>query len=290
MRYFLIILVISPLLLNAQSRKGKPKVSNARGTFFGYWGNNRSSYTKSKVRFIGPGYDFNLNGFKATDKPTPFSVQDYFDPTKLTLLQYNARLGYYFKNKYAISIGYDHMKYTMIDQNQVLLSGIVNPGIDTVTDWSGSYTNESIIIDRNKFNYENSAGLNYAHIQLTRTDQLYAMGANNWLVLSSNLSVGLGGLVSLNSFTFAGKTSTNNSSFSGFAFSAHGGLRAEFFRHFFIQSTVSGGFMQQLHVLNRSNEPNAYTKQKFGYTAFDTSLGFLLYIRPTNSCNSCPNW
>lgn len=284
------MLFIFPLFLNAQLAKGKPKNSTSQGTLFGYWGNNRSSYTKSTLFFSGPGYDFSLKGSKASDKPTPFSFKGYFDPTKLTLLQYNVRLGYYFKNHYAISVGYDHLKYVFADQNQVLLSGTINPGVDTVTNWSGTYLNESVITDRNTFHYENSNGLNYLRIEFTRSDQLYKMGKKDWLVVSSNFSAGFGGLLSYNTFVFGGKSDNATLSMSGYAISAHAGLRFEFFQHFFIQSTVSGGFMHQLHVMNRTNEPNAISKQKFGYTAFDTSIGFLLYIRPTNSCNSCPVW
>jgi len=279
-----------PVLSVAQRGKGKPKVSYARGTMFGSWGYNRSWYSKSTINFIGPGYDFSLAGSKATDQPTPFSFGSYFNPKLLTVPQYNLRLGYYIRNHYALSLGYNHMKYVFADQNQVLLSGDINAGIDTVTDWSGSYNNESITTDRNKFHYENANGLNYVHLQLSRTDALYKGGKNDLFVLSLNAGIGLGALASYNDFKFAGKEDLATFSLSGFGVSAHAGLRLEFFRHFFIQSELSGGYMHQAHVRNRLNEPNAYAKQKFGYASFSNAIGFLLYIRPTNDCNSCPNW
>lgn len=290
MRLVLLFCCLLPLFSNGQSGKNKPKVSSARGTLFGYWGYNRSWYTKSAINFVGPGYDFTLKGSHATDNPAPFSLKTYFNPKSITVPQFSTRIGYYIRNHYAISVGYDHLKYVFADRNEVLLSGTINPGIDTVTDWSGTYTNEPIVTDQNKFHYENSNGLNYLRVEFTRTDQIYKAGKNDLFAISTNVGVGLGGLLSFNDFLFAGKKDMETVSMSGFAFSAHAGLRLEFFRHFFFQSNFSGGYMHQAHVRTRLNEPNAYAKQKFGYTALDAGVGFFLYIRPTNDCNSCPNW
>lgn len=290
MRYFFILLIAFPLFLQAQSGKSKPKHSFARGTLFGYFGYNRSWYSKSKINFIGPGYDFTLEGSKASDNPSHLGIVGYFNPNKMTIQQYNTRIGYYFKNHYAISFGYDHLKYVFADQNHVLLSGTINPGVDTVTDWSGTYNNEAVITDRNTFHYENANGLNYLRLELTRTDQWFKAGKNDLFAFSTNLGVGLGALLSYNDFVFAGKREEATVSMSGLGISAHAGFRFEFFRHVFLQTNFSGGFMDQIHVKNSLMDQNSYTKQKFGYGEFDAALGVLLYIRPTNDCNSCPHW
>lgn len=290
MRLLLICCLLFPMVAFSQSGKNKPKTSFARGTMFAYWGYNRSWYSKSAINFIGPGYDFTLKGSRATDNPAPFNFGTYFNPKNISESQFNVRVGYYIRNHYAISFGYDHYKYLFADGNQVLLSGTINPGVDTVTDWSGSYNNEAITTNRNTFHYENSNGLNYLRFELSRTDQLFKTGRKDAFVISSNLGFGFGGLFSVNDFNFGGKQDIDTKSLSGFAVSGHASLRFEFLRHVFIQTGFSGGFMNQSHVRTRFNEPNAYAKQKFAYSSFETSLGFLLYIRPTNDCNSCPNW
>jgi hypothetical protein len=48
--------------------------------------------------------------------------------------------------------------------------------------------------------------------------------------------------------------------------------------------------MAQTHVGTRTNDPNAFASQKFAFMQFDTNVGFLFYIRPTNNCNTCPVW
>ena len=117
MKYLLIALFfsfgVSPVL--AQHKRMKKKVSYAEGTLFGYWGYNRSGYSKSNIRFVGPGYDFTLKGSVARDNPSPFDGSVYFNPNKITIPQFNARVGYYFKDHWAISFGYDHMKYIFAD-------------------------------------------------------------------------------------------------------------------------------------------------------------------------------
>lgn len=57
---------------------------------------------------------------KATDRQTPFGMI-YFDPVLFTIPQYNARLGYFFKDNWSISIGMDHMKYVMVQDQMATL-------------------------------------------------------------------------------------------------------------------------------------------------------------------------
>lgn len=282
MRLIFLLIFLLPFSLSAQSGKRKGKVSNSRGTLYGAVGFNNSWYSKSTINFIGPGYDFSMKGSKATD------LQNYsLSPIGIT--QYNLRLGYYIRNYFGLSIGFDHMKYQMIDKNNVLLSGTINPGIDTSTDLSGTYLNQSFITDSNTFNYRNY-GLNYIHVKLSRTDQWYAMGQNDWLAFSTDLGASLGAVMSNTDFTFAGKKDYRTSALSGFGAGAYAGIRIEFFRHFFFQTGVTGGFIKQFHVRTEESEPNAYAKHTVGFTQLETTVGFLLYVRPTNDCNSCPHW
>lgn len=284
-----ILLLALPFTVSAQ--KNKNKVSHAQGTLFGYWGYNRSAYTKSNIRFQGPGYNFIMQGAVAHDNPSPLGSGDYFDFQKITVPQFNARIGYYFRNHWAVSFGYDHMKYIFAHENDVLLSGTIDDGVDqTPHNWNGEYVSEPITTDRNYFHYENSDGLNYLRFELTRTDLLISLGDKGQFGVSSNFGISAGSILSFNDFTFGGVKSRRTVSMSGYGVSAHAGLRMEFFKHFFIQGQFDGGFHHQLKVKNRINDPSAFTKHAYGYGAFDTVIGFLFYVRPTNSCDSCPVW
>lgn len=286
-----ILVFVLPFVSKAQSNgHAKKKISYAQGTLFGYWGYNRSLYTKSDMTFVGPGYDFTLNDVVAIDRPETFNANVYFNLNKLTIPQFNARVGYYFKNNWAISIGYDHMKYIFADKNEVLLSGVIDAGVDTVSFGSGTYNSVPVITDRPKFHYENSDGLNYIRFELTRTDTWLLAGKDDWFAFSTNIGVAAGGLLSFNDFTFAGQKNVRTISMSGYGVSLHTGLRFEFFKHFFIQPNLGTGYHNQLKVRTRPNDASSYAKHSYGYLEFDTVIGFFLYLRPTNACDSCPEW
>ena len=268
----------------------KTKHSAAKGTVFAYWGYNRTFYTKSDINFVGPGYSFRMKESRAHDNQSPFSFKSYFNLAKLSVPQFNARIGYNFKNHWAISFGYDHFKYIFADQNQVLLSGNITPGVDDVTGWSGVYNQTPITTDRNTFHYENSNGLNYIRIQFSRIDHLLRFGMNRWFVLSSTVGAGAGTILSITDFDFAGKKDTQIPSLSGVAISTHAGLRFEFFEHFFIQPNISAGFMYQSRARTRLDDIGAYATHHFGYLEANITFGGIFYIRPVNGCDQCPQW
>lgn len=284
----LALICIGTPSVHAQHKRMKKKDSHAEGTLFGYWGYNRSGYTKSNMRFVGPGYDFTMQGAVAHDNPSPFDASVYFNPNKITIPQFNARVGYYFKDHWAISFGYDHMKYIFANGNNVNLSGQIDAGVDTV--WSGTYNAEPITTDRNHFHYENSDGLNYLRFELTRTDRWVEVGERSWFALSTNVGVATGGILSFNDFTFGGRKDMRTISMSGYGLSIHLGPRFEFFRHVFIQPNFGTGFMHQVKVRTRPNDPSSFARHAYGYLEFDTVIGFFLYIRPKNGCDSCPQW
>lgn len=272
----------------AQYKRIKKKVSYAEGTMFAYWGYNHSGYTNSNIKFQGPGYNFNLSGIKGTDKPSPFSANNYLNPLNVTTSQYNVRVGYYIRDHWALSFGYDHMKYVVQDMTTAFLSGQIDP--ETGDQWSGLYTGESVTLSRDHFMYENSAGLDYLRFELTRTDLWVKIGGRDQFAVSTNAGISLGALLSSNNFRFSGDTDYKTISMSGYGLSAHLGLRFEFFRHFFVQTGVSGGLQHQLKVHTRQLDSGSFAKQAYGYGAFETAIGVLLYVRPKNGCDSCPVW
>jgi len=263
------------------------KDSQAKRAMFVYWGYNRSFYTNSKISFFGPGYDFSLAGVQATDRPSP-EFKTYVNPSTLTVPQFNARIGFNFKKKWALSFGYDHMKYVMVHGPTYLLSGKINPGIDLATNWSGVYNAEPVTFDDSTFHYENTNGMNYIRAEISHIDKL--VRASNAFAIYSVTSLGAGLVLNYNDFTFAGEKSMTTLSMSGVGASAHLGIRFEFFRHFFLQANNSVGFLYQHRVKTRENDPYAYARQSLGYFQSDIVLGGIFYLRPKDNCNTCPNW
>ena len=281
---FISFLIFLPFLGASQKTS---KDSQAKRAMFVYWGYNRSFYTDSKISFFGPGYDFSLVGVQATDRPSPDFIT-YVDPSTLTVPQFNARIGFNFKKKWALSFGYDHMKYVIVHGPTYLLSGRINPLIDPISNWSGDYNAEPVTTDESILHYENTNGMNYIRAEISHIDKL--VRASNAFAIYSVSGLGAGLVLNYNDFTFAGEKSMTTLSMSGVGASAHLGLRLEFFRHFFLQANNSVGFLYQHRVKTRGNDPYAYARQSLGYFQSDIVLGGIFYLRPKDNCNTCPNW
>ncbi|PWL32438.1 MAG: hypothetical protein DCO96_02525 [Fluviicola sp. XM-24bin1] len=292
LRWTLIVLLIvgGSFSADAQHRRMKKKESDSKGTLWGYWGYNRTRYTNSSIRFVGPGYDFTLADAKGHDEQPIISANNYLRLSNLTVPQFNLRLGYNFRDHWAISLGYDHFKYIFADDNEVFLSGTIDPGVDDVTNWSGTYNAEPIVTNRKLFHYENSDGMNFIRLQLHRVDTWFSAGNRDQFKFSTDLGFSLGGILSRNDFKFAGQETKRTTSMSGFGTALHVAPRFEFFNHLFIQPTLSAGFIRQGNVRTRPNNASSYAQQSLGYGEFNTVVGFFAYIRPTNGCNSCPTW
>jgi hypothetical protein len=283
----LIAFTLSGLFSMAQN--GNTKDPNGKGALYVHWGYNRTGYTKSDLRIVGPGYDLTMKNAKAHDNPYPFSAENYFSPARLTIPQFNLRIGYNYKKNWSISFGYDHMKYLFANGNQVNLHGHVDPGVDTVTNFSGNYNGEAYSSNRNTFHYENSNGLNYIRFELTHTKNIFSLGRKGQFGLSSQAGVATGFIFSVNDLNFAGQHDMSTYSISGYGVSAHAGLRLEFFKHFYIQPNVSGGFLHQLHVRTRPEDRNAYARQSFGYYEYNFVVGGIFYLKGAEDCD-CPKW
>lgn len=282
----LLILIIPMTVFGQIHRK---KLSNAGGTMFGYAGYMMSGYGESNINFVGEGYDFTLSDVRATDNVSYESFPEQVRPS-IVLPELTLKVGYYFRNYWAFALGYDRMRYVMDDRNDVRINGAIDPAIVNNSPWYGIFAGESTVTDRSTFHYENDE-LNFIKAEIIRTDKVYNAGYNNEFVITSNVGLGIGGIISRTDFNYEGVHDLETVSFSGFGAMLTAGLRFEFFRHLFLQTNVHGGFHKQMNVQARHTETsNAYMNHFYGVGSFDLSIGYLIYIRPINACDGCPVW
>jgi len=219
-----------------------------KGKFYVYWGGNRESYTKSDIRFRGDNYDFTLMDVEASDKPKGWHV-DYINPGRMTIPQTNLRFGYFISDKYNVSIGVDHMKYVM-DQNQIV-------------NYKGEYYNEGsygekvpghpdqLKLTEEFLKFEHTDGLNYINAEINRVDDISKLfGINNTDVVQINVTGGVGtGIVfPKTNTTLLGKERYDEFHVAGFGVSAKAGLNVTFLKYFFVQGELKGGFIDMYDV------------------------------------------
>jgi hypothetical protein len=208
-----------------------------KGSFYAYWGWNHSAYSKSDVHFKGVDYDFTLFDLAAKDRQSPFDLKLYFNPATITIPQYNLRVGYFIKDHYSISIGEDHMKYVMVSGQTAKISGRIE---NSNTGYDGEYDNQSIVVAPDLLLFEHTDGLNYANIEFRRHDILFEKGN---VELNLNEGFGIGCLIPRTNTTLLSKERYDQFHFSGYGFGGVLATNLLFYKRFFIQTELKGGFI-----------------------------------------------
>lgn len=212
-----------------------------KGKFFVSWGGNRESYSKSDIHFKGNDYDFTLYDVSAQDKPKGWHI-DYVNPARMTIPQTNFRLGYFISDHYSVTLGVDHMKYVMIQDQAVNYSGSY-PNAGT---YDEILPNGQVFLTEKFLTYEHTDGLNYVHAEISRFDDISNLfKISNTDKIQINITEGLGGgvLYPKTNTQLLGRERHDDFHVSGYGVSAKAGLNITFFKHFYIQGELKGGYI-----------------------------------------------
>ena len=249
-------------LLAQEEIKVEKYTAHNKGKFFVSWGGNRESYTKSDVTFTGKDYNFTIDNMAARDKPKGWHV-DYINPMRMTIPQTNFRLGYFVSDHYSVTVGVDHMKYVMT-QNQIAnVTGSINLPIgDAGAIHNGIYNNTPVnFADETFLIYEHTDGLNYVNTEISRHDDISSLfRITNTDKIQVNLTegVGVGVLYPKTNTTLLGKSRHDEFHVSGYGTSVKAGLNITFFKHFYIQGELKGGYINMQDIrTTQSNEDKA---------------------------------
>ena len=263
---FLLILLTFFLFSNHSFSQTKPiekdkYTAHNKGKFFFYWGGNRAYYTESDIAFKGDNYNFTLNDVKAHDKPKGWHI-DYLNPARMTIPQTNFRMGYFISDKYNISLGVDHMKYVMTQDQTVTMNGKINLPISDI-EWeflNDDYTNYPMVLDKDFLQFEHTDGLNYVNTEITRVDDISKILHLNTDKIQLNTLVGAGfGLLYPKTNTkLLMKERHDDFHISGYGIGVKTGLNLTLFKYFFIQSELKGGYINMPDIkTTKSNTDSA---------------------------------
>ncbi len=235
--------------VSAQDKAANPSKYSAhnKGKFFIAFGGNREGYTKSDIHFKGDNYNFTVSNADAHDKPKGWNI-DYINPTRLTIPQTNMRFGYFINDHYAIALNIDHMKYIFSQEQTANVTGTINlPASEPGSVYNGTYNNTPIDFSNGTFlKFEHTNGLNYVHPEISRYDDLSKIfGIRNTDKFQLNITegVGAGFLYPKTDATVLGQKEHDEFHVAGYGVSAKAGLNFTFFKYFFIQTELKGGYI-----------------------------------------------
>ena len=233
-----------------------------KGKIYIFWGGNRDSFSKSDIHFSGVGYDFTLYDVTAQDKPKGWHI-DYINPARMTIPQTNFRLGYYITDKYNISIGVDHMKYVMFQNKAVNYTGYYpNQG-----SYGETLPNNQVLLTEDFLTFEHTDGLNYVNTEFSRVDDISnIIGLPNTDKFQVNFTegVGIGLLYPKTNAKLLGKERHDDFHISGYGLSGKAGLNFTFFKYFFIQTELKGGYISMNDIKTTFDSADKAT-QKFWF-------------------------
>ncbi|RXJ49399.1 hypothetical protein [Gelidibacter gilvus] len=246
-----------------------------KGKFFVSWGGNRAAFTNSDITFKGEDYNFTIKDVTAEDKPKGWHL-DYINPTRITIPQTNFKLGYFISDNYSIAIGMDHMKYVMPKDKIRVVDGYINlPSDDVGSVFNGVYYNQNFLISEDFLQFEHTDGLNYVYLEFARHDDISSLfNIQNTDKFQINITEGVGAgiLYPKTNTTLFDRDRYDEFHVSGYGFSIAAGLNLTFFKHFFIQGDLRGGYINMGNIRTTQNA-NEGASQYFFFGESVFSLG-----------------
>ncbi len=265
-RNFIIIMAFSFCSGLAFSQSGP---AYKKGTFYAFWGWNKDAYTNSTIHFKGNDYDFTLDKVKASDKQNKWSYRDYLQLDRITIPQTNFRLGYFLKDNLAITLGVDHMKYVMDQDQTVDLSGTVRPAYQSMVN-----PDNTIKLTPEFLKFEHTDGLNYINSEVEYYRNVYSKGI---LRVNGFVGGGAGFLLPRTNATLMGEQRHDAFHLSGFGLSAKLGVNVDLWNLFFLRAEGKEGYINMPDIRTTYSSSDK-AKQAFFFAEFVYAFGFHLHI------------
>jgi hypothetical protein len=243
-----------------------------KNQFYLYWGWNRSWYTNSDIRLYGTDHDFILEDVKATDLPTPFSMESYFYITRISIPQTNLKLGYYLDNKNSIAFGFDHMKYKVVENQWVNITGEIN----RPSGYTGTYDHEEVQLTREFLMYNHTDGLNYVFAEWNRHVHPISL-ARNKIVLSAEPGLSAALLRPRSAVRFLQTQGPNVYHNAGYGINGKIGINILLFKHLSIMSELKGGFINMPNIRATATK-QGQAKQHFWFLQSNILIGTTLAL------------
>ncbi|GAA4048782.1 hypothetical protein [Flavobacterium chungnamense] len=269
-RIVVVLAIFSQFLIAQEKTESEKYTSHNKGKFYFFWGGNRESYSKSDIHFEGQNYDFTIHEAIADDRPKGWHV-DYINPGSMTIPQTNFRMGYFINDHYNISLGLDHMKYVMRQNQTANVSGNINlPSSESGSIYNGTYNNSPINFFNNYtgldtsptppfLTFEHTDGLNYINTEFCRVDdvsKIFKIANTDKFQLNVTEGIGLGILYPKTNSRVLGKQRYDDFHVSGYGISAKVGLNFTFFKYFFVQTEIKAGYidMNDIKITNENTD------------------------------------
>ncbi len=274
MKYLLILLLVGVLFHSSKAQVNTSKKYNItrKGAMFGYWGWNRAFYSASNVHFTGANYDFTVHNMIAHDRQTPFALDPYFNPLRITIPQTNLQIGYFIKDNLALVFSIDHMKYVM-DQEQVAkVTGTIGDAY-----YASMVQNGFVNMSDEKFlTFEHTDGLNYFNLGVEHYQSIYS---NDWFNINWSYGAGVGGLLPKSNVKLFGNDRSDRFHLAGFGLDVRSSLNFVFFKHIALRTEIKEGYINMPNIKTTLNNKPDNASQQFFFGQFNLGIAYFFQTK-----------
>lgn len=258
----------------SQKRKNDLSGLGKKGEWYFSWGYNKEWYTGSNLHIKQPSLnnDYTIVDLRAHDHP---GWNEGLFQKDLTIPQYNYRIGYFFKDNWALEISFDHTKYVASTNQLLHIVGTKN----------GQQVDEFISnrpdVNGNRYlEYQLNNGANFLMANIVHRKHLTNFN-KTWFDASLLLKGGLGVMVPHVDAKIDGNQNNADFQFGGFGADLEAAVRATFWRHVYLEfaNKVDGLAYSHLHIYNGS------AKQTFGAYQMVLSLGVTIPAKGSKPSN-----
>ena len=257
----IILFNFSQITIAQETAAPEKYTAHNKGKFYVFWGANRDSFSKSDINFKGSDYNFTLQNVIVDDKPKGWHI-DYINPGRMTIPQTNFRLGYFINDHYNISIGLDHMKYVMRQAQIANITGTYPAEFNSTVVLNGMVN----LTDESFLTFEHTDGLNYINSEISRVDdisKIFKIGNTDKFQINLTEGVGAGVLLPKTNAKVFNKERHDDFHLSGYGASAKVGLNFTFFKHFFIQTELKGGYINMSDIKTTHDDSDSASQNFF---------------------------
>lgn len=241
-----------------------------QGQWYGYWGWNRSQYSDSNIHFSGDDHDFTLHNTSAKDRQNEVTAGSvfnrYLNPANLTIPQYNYRFGYFVADNWSVSLGFDHMKYVVEEDQVVGITGTINtPGFEKTNP-----ARENKVISKDFMSFEHTDGLNMIALETEYFHSLWNYG--NEFDFAVFAGAGVGAMIPKTNVKMLNYKRNDEWHLAGYATSIKTGFEFTFYHNWFFRGVAKFGYTNLGDVLTTSEGSTA--AQAFYFEEYIGAVGY----------------
>jgi hypothetical protein len=164
----------------------------------------------------------------------------------------------------------------MYNDRRVSYSGYYpNPGT-----YNENPANGELTLDEDFLLFEHTDGLNYVNTEISRVDDISKLfKINNTDKIQVNVTEGIGGgfLYPKTNTTLLGKDRYDEFNIAGYGVSAKVGLNVTFFKYFFIQTELKGGYIEMNNIRTTQDKADS-AEQNFWFLQRILTVGGIFRI------------